>query len=335
MILITDLRQNRDQVLARLNRRGTDYTDEVDAVLRTDANIRSLQQELEQSQSIINSGSREIGKLKKAGQGESVEAEMLWASVTLAKDAVMGLPEELRGAHASLVYQLQKLPNALNNIVPDGISPADNELVRDWGTPTPTPLPHWELVKTHKLVDFELGNKVSGAGFPVYTGFGARLQRALIAFFLDRAVSAGYTEYQVPLLVNQASVTGTGQYPDKDGQMYHDAKDNLFLIPTAEVPLTNLYRDTIVPVSELPIKLTGYTPCFRREAGSYGAEVRGLNRLHQFDKVEIVQITPRGQRSRPRGNVALRGRAADSLGAAPPGAAPVRRGYGLHLGDDV
>jgi len=189
---------------------------------------------------------------------------------------------------------LYKIPNIPHESVPAGRSADDNEVVREGGTKPKLPtgsLPHWELIKKYDIIDFELGIKITGAGFPVYKGQGARLQRALVNFFLDEARDAGYTEVQPPILVNEASGYGTGQLPDKEGQMYHDAADNLYLIPTSEVPITNLYRDEIIPVEKLPVRNTGYTPCFRREAGSWGADVRGLNRLHQFDKVEIVQIT--------------------------------------------
>lgn len=214
-------------------------------------------------------------------------------SVDLKAD-IKRLSDELTQAESAIQQLLYKLPNLPHASVPEGRSAQDNEVVREHGAKPELPVgaqPHWELIKKYDIIDFELGIKITGAGFPVYKGQGARLQRGLINFFLDEARAAGYTEIQPPILVNEASGYGTGNLPDKEGQMYHDAADNLYLIPTAEVPVTNLYRDEIIPVEKLPIRNTAYTPCFRREAGSWGADVRGLNRLHQFDKVEIVQIT--------------------------------------------
>ncbi|MEO8934404.1 MAG: serine--tRNA ligase, partial [Xanthomarina sp.] len=225
--------------------------------------------------------------------GKTSEANVLKEKTTQLKDTTKVLTDKLNQTADALNELLYKIPNVPHISVPKGTKEEDNEVVYSEGT-IPTldkdALPHWELAKKYDIIDFELGNKITGAGFPVYKGKGARLQRALIAYFLDKNTDAGYTEYQLPLLVNEASGFGTGQLPDKEGQMYHVTGDNLYLIPTAEVPGTNIFRDVILEESELPIGITGYTPCFRREAGSYGAHVRGLNRLHQFDKVEILRV---------------------------------------------
>jgi len=225
--------------------------------------------------------------------GEKAKAELLKSKTTEFKEQTKDLTEKLNEFASKLEEELYKLPNLPAEIVPNGKTADDNENVFEHGK-VPTlhqeALPHWELIKKYDIVDFELGTKITAPGFPVYKGKGAKLQRALISYFLDKNIDAGYQEYQVPHLVNEASAYGTGQLPDKDGQMYHDAKDNLYLIPTAEVPVTNIFRDVILQENELPVLATGYTPCFRREAGSWGAHVRGLNRLHQFDKVEIVRL---------------------------------------------
>jgi seryl-tRNA synthetase len=235
--------------------------------------------------------SKQIGDLMKSGAHS--EATELKAKTAQLKEQTAQLKEQLEQYTADLAQELYKIPNTPAAIVPEGKTPDDNLNVHQEGA-IPVlhegALPHWELVKKYDIIDFELGVKITGAGFPVYKGKGAKLQRALITYFLDKNTEAGYLEYQVPHLVNEASGFGTGQLPDKEGQMYHDATDNLYLIPTAEVPVTNIFRDVILNESELPVMCTGYTPCFRREAGSYGAHVRGLNRLHQFDKVEIVRI---------------------------------------------
>jgi len=238
-----------------------------------------------------NKLSKDIGELMKGG--EKAKAEILKEKTVALKEKSKELTEVLNTVSDQMIHELYKLPNMPADVVPEGKSADDNETVFEEGA-IPVlhegAMPHWELAKKYDIIDFELGTKISGAGFPVYKGKGARLQRALISYFLDKNTDAGYKEYQVPHLINEASGYGTGQLPDKEGQMYHVGIDDLYLIPTAEVPVTNMFRDVILQESELPVMCTGYTPCFRREAGSYGAHVRGLNRLHQFDKVEIVRI---------------------------------------------
>ena len=293
MLQLTVLREQTNQVVAGLSKKNyKNAAQEVAAILELDQQRRSVQNEHDEMQSRANSISKEIGILMKNGERE--KAESYKTETTELKQQAKLLAERLSVIEEDLQNALYKLPNTAHESVPEGRTPEDNEIVLEHGE-IPTlhegALPHWELIQKYDIIDFDLGNKISGAGFPVYKKQGARLQRALINFFLDEAMKAGYIEIQPPILVNEASGYGTGQLPDKDGQMYHATEDNLYLIPTAEVPITNLYRDVIVPVEQLPIKNTGHTPCFRREAGSWGADVRGLNRLHQFDKVEIVQIT--------------------------------------------
>ncbi|MBL6607855.1 MAG: serine--tRNA ligase, partial [Flavobacteriaceae bacterium] len=260
-------------------------------VLKLDEQRRATQAQLDETLAQSNTFSKEIGQLFQNGQPQ--KANILKEKTTQLKAQSKVLQEQLSEFAQALQEVLWTIPNLPNAIVPAGSSDQDNEVVLQEGD-IPSlhegALPHWELAKIYDLIDFELGVKITGAGFPVYKGYGARLQRALIAYFLDKNTNAGYTEYQVPHLVNEASGFGTGQLPDKEGQMYHVTGDNLYLIPTAEVPVTNLFRDVLLNQSDLPVCCTGYTPCFRREAGSYGAHVRGLNRLHQFDKVEIVRI---------------------------------------------
>ncbi|MFN4199075.1 MAG: serine--tRNA ligase, partial [Flavobacterium sp.] len=263
----------------------------VDRVLDLDEKRRATQVSLDDLKAEQNRISKEVGQLMKSGQRE--EAEQLKSKTAALKEQDKQLAEQLDQLASALAEELYKIPNAPAAIVPEGKTPEDNLTVHQEGD---IPVlhegatPHWDLAKKYDLIDFELGVKITGAGFPVYKGKGAKLQRALITYFLDKNTEAGYQEFQVPHLVNEASGYGTGQLPDKEGQMYHVGIDDLYLIPTAEVPVTNLYRDVILSENELPVKCTGYTPCFRREAGSYGAHVRGLNRLHQFDKVEIVRI---------------------------------------------
>ena len=293
MLQISVLRDQTDLVLAGLAKKhyATAETD-VAAILDLDIRRRYLQTNRDTNQAEANRLSRHIGDLMKAGDKEGAAA-LKDESANL-KIALVIASEKLPEVEKTLQQLLYKLPNLPHASVPQGRHAADNETIREAGTKPalgPDAQPHWELIKKYDIIDFELGNKITGAGFPVYKGQGARLQRGLINFFLDEARAAGYTEMQPPILVNEASGYGTGNLPDKDGQMYHDAKDDLYLIPTAEVPLTNIYRDEIIPAEKLPIRIAGHTPCFRREAGSWGADVRGLNRLHQFDKIEIVQIT--------------------------------------------
>ncbi|WP_210487525.1 serine--tRNA ligase [Rufibacter aurantiacus] len=292
MLQIPVLREQTDLVLAGLQKRNyPNAAQEVQALLDLDQKRRSLQTERDELLGRANALAKEIGGLMKSGQKE--QAEALKTETADLKLRTKSLDEEVQNLEQALQQALYKLPNIPHSSVPAGRSAEDNEVVLEHGTIPTLPQnaqPHWDLIKQYDIIDFELGIKITGAGFPVYKGQGARLQRALINFFLDEALKAGYTEVQPPIVVNEASGYGTGQLPDKEGQMYHATADNLYLIPTAEVPITNLYRDEIIPEGKLPIKNVGYTPCFRREAGSWGADVRGLNRLHQFDKVEIVQI---------------------------------------------
>jgi seryl-tRNA synthetase len=263
----------------------------VDEVIQLDDKRRQTQTSLDNISAEANAASKQIGELMRAGKKE--EAETLKSKTGAWKEEIKNLGEQLTAVEEELYQKLVLLPNLPHSSVPKGFTPEDNEVVLENGDKPnlpPTALPHWELAAKYNLIDFELGVKITGAGFPVYKNKGAKLQRALINYFIDEAEKAGYSEVSVPLMVNEASGFGTSQLPDKEGQMYFVGLDNLYLIPTAEVPITNLYRDVILKGDELPIKNCGHTPCFRREAGSYGAHVRGLNRLHQFDKVEIVQI---------------------------------------------
>lgn len=293
MLLVNQIRENFDAVLAGLQKRNfPDATAVLEQVIALDDQRKSSQTQRDQLQAESNSISKQIGVLMKNGQRE--EAEKVKSRTAELKTEIKALEDSTTQAEEDLKALLYTIPNIPHLSVPAGKSADDNEVVLENGA-IPTlhedKLPHWELIKKYDIIDFDLGVKITGAGFPVYKGKGARLQRALINFFLDEALKAGFAEVQPPILVNEDSGYGTGQLPDKEGQMYHATADNLYLIPTAEVPITNLYRDVILSEEELPVKNVGYTPCFRREAGSWGAHVRGLNRLHQFDKVEIVQIT--------------------------------------------
>lgn len=291
MLQVAYIRQNKEEVLSRLAKKNFDATAAIENVLKLDDERRKLLGEKEESQAKINSSSRQIQQLMTGGQRE--EAEKIKAEVVEIKNSMVSVSERLASTEKQLEDELVLLPNVAHETVPAGNSPEENEVVREGGRQpelSKGALAHWDLAKKYDLIDFELGNKVTGSGFPFYKGQGAKLQRALIQMFLDYNIEAGYTEYQAPLLVNESSAYSTGQLPDKEGQMYHVTGDNLYLIPTAEVPLTNIFRNEIIPADRLPVKITGYTPCFRREAGSYGKDVRGLNRLHQFDKVEIVQV---------------------------------------------
>jgi seryl-tRNA synthetase len=291
MLELQYLRNHTEEAKKRLNKRPGYDTGVIDELIASDDERKRLQADLDAVLAEQNALAKEIGKLY--GQGRKEEAEEK-------KTASAGLKEkssELQRLHdetsKSIQSMLLLLPNLLQQGVPKGKSEADNEVVRTGGVPPQLPeqaLPHWDLASKYNIIDFETGNKITGSGFPLYRGKGARLQRALISWFLDKAMEEGYTEFIPPLLVNEDSGYGTGQLPDKEGQMYHVTVDELYLVPTAEVPLTNIYRNTILQEKELPLRMTAYTPCFRREAGSYGKDVRGLNRLHQFDKVEIVQV---------------------------------------------
>ena len=291
MLQIQAIRENTDKVVKALNKRGFKSEEIIPKILDLDATRREIQTELDQVLAESNQLSESIGKLFKSGKAS--EAEPLKAKSSELKEHSKELSERLHEVANELESLLYQVPNMPNEIVPEGKSPEENEVVFSKGV-IPSlhagAKPHWELASDYDLIDFELGVKISGAGFPVYKGKGARLQRALINFFLDQNIKAGYAEVQPPHLINEASGYGTGQLPDKEGQMYHVTGDDLYLIPTAEVPVTNILRDSLLKEEELPISMTAYTPCFRREAGSYGADVRGLNRLHQFDKVEIVRV---------------------------------------------
>ncbi|MCB0695755.1 MAG: serine--tRNA ligase [Chitinophagaceae bacterium] len=290
MLPIQLFRQNRDLVIAGLEKKNFKEIELVDRIIGLDEQRRHIQAENDSILAATNAASKEIGKLMASGKKE--EAEQAKAQVAQNKDKTKELTERLNELEAELQDTIVKLPNLPHNSVPVGKTPEDNEVVRQHGeTPdlSAQKLPHWELTEKYGLIDFETGTKITGSGFPVYMGLGAKLQRALISFFLDHNINAGYKEYYPPYVVNEESAFGTGQLPDKEGQMYL-TQDNYYLIPTAEVPVTNIYRDTITAEAELPVKMTAYTPSFRREAGSYGKDVRGLNRVHQFDKVEIVQI---------------------------------------------
>lgn len=291
MLQLHTIRENKETIITALKKRNIDAGPMIAKVLELDEKRRSIQTELDATLAESNKISKEIGILFKTGKAQ--EANVLKEKTAGLKETSKQLGDALNETAEALQEQLYLIPNVPNALVPAGNSEADNEEVfREGNIPTlfEGALPHWELAKKYDIIDFELGVKITGAGFPVYKGKGARLQRALISYFLDKNTEAGYTEMQVPHMVNEASGYGTGQLPDKEGQMYHVTADDLYLIPTAEVPVTNLHRDDILAESDFPIKYTGYTPCFRREAGSYGAHVRGLNRLHQFDKVEIVRM---------------------------------------------
>jgi seryl-tRNA synthetase len=292
MLIPAHVREHFDQVVAGLQKRNIDAAPQLTTLLSLDEKRRATQATLDQTLAQANAIAKEIGQLFKQGASEEATAKKQESAAL--KASSKELQDTLQEVATQLQEVLYQLPNIPHPSVPSGNSDQDNEEVLQKGN-IPTldddALPHWELAKKYKLIDFELGAKITGAGFPVYTGKGAKLQRALINYFLDFNTAAGYGEVQVPHLVNEASGLGTGQLPDKEGQMYHVTEDDLYLIPTAEVPVTNLYRDSLIHEDELPVKLTAYTPCFRREAGSYGAHVRGLNRLHQFDKVEVVRIS--------------------------------------------
>ncbi len=291
MLQLQAIREHKEVIAQALTKRNIDASTLLEEVLQLDETRRSKQTQLDSTLAESNTLSKEIGMLFK--NGKAAEANVLKTKTATLKEATKNLQEDLNSATASLQVLLYQIPNVPHPSVPAGNSEEDNEEVFNEGEIpklNAKALPHWELAKKYDIIDFELGVKIAGAGFPVYKGKGARLQRALIAYFLDKNTAAGYTEIQVPHLVNEASGYGTGQLPDKEGQMYHITADDLYLIPTAEVPVTNIFRDTILNAKDFPICYTGYTPCFRREAGSYGAHVRGLNRLHQFDKVEIVRV---------------------------------------------
>lgn len=293
MLTLKQIRDERELTVARLAKKGVDAAPVIDKIIALDDRRKAIQQELDGNLAEQNKIAKEIGGLFKSGKAD--EANVLKEKVAGLKEQSKALETEQAQVIADMEAQIVTLPNRPAEIVPEGKVAEDNVVVKMGGPKAEQlkgegVLPHWELARKYDIIDFELGNKLTGAGFPVYKGKGARLQRALINFFLDANTAAGFLEVEPPIMVNEASGFGTGQLPDKEGQMYHATVDNFYLIPTAEVPVTNIFRDVIVDEKELPIKMTAYTPCFRREAGSYGKDVRGLNRLHQFDKVEIVQV---------------------------------------------
>lgn len=290
MIPIQSIRDNKDLVIERLEIKHFDARAIVREILDIDKQRRDTQKELDDLKAENNRSAKEIGQLFKSGEVE--KATVMRERVAKSKTDIQAKEQHLNELQEEQRELLTQLPNVPCHDVPVGKSPKDNKEIRSGGkiNNAKNLIPHWDLAARYELIDFELGNKITGAGFPVYRGKGARFQRALLNYFLDKNTEAGYQEVQAPILVNEDSAFGTGQLPDKEGQMYHVTGDNLYLIPTAEVPLTNMFRNSLLQESELPVKITGYTPCFRREAGSYGKDVRGLNRLHQFDKVELVQI---------------------------------------------
>lgn len=292
MLLPNFIKENREDILEALKKRNFQETHLLDEIIDLDQKRKDIQSESDNLLASVNKSSKEIGGLFKQGKRE--EASSIQAQVKEWKTTLEGLKVKAEEVKGKLEEALFSVPNVPHPSVPAGNTDEDNEVYQDWEKEFPKlhegNQPHWELIDKYDIVDLKLGVKLTGAGFPVYKDKGAKLQRALITFFLDEADKAGYLEYMTPHMVNEASARGTGQLPDKEGQMYHDAQDDLYLIPTAEVTVTNIYRDVIVEEKDFPIKMTAYTPCFRREAGSYGAHVRGLNRLHQFDKVEIVRI---------------------------------------------
>jgi len=291
MLQIAYIRNNKEEVKQRLAVKNFAELDLVDEILSLDEERKKLQQEFDNTQAKVNSTSKEIGQLMAKGQKEDAESRK--QEVVTLKSSLQPISDRLAIVEKQLQDVLVKLPNLPSDKVPPGKTPADNIVVRAGGTEpklSADALPHWELIKKYDIVDFETGAKITGSGFPLYKGKGAKLQRALIQYFLDFNTAVGYTEYLPPFMVNEATAYGTGQLPDKEGQMYFMQADNFYMIPTSEVPLTNIYRDEIVKEENLPIKMTAYSPCFRREAGSFGKDVRGLNRVHQFDKVEIVQL---------------------------------------------
>ena len=291
MLQLQIIRQDPEAVKERLAFRNFANPEIVDLVLSLDDQRKKLQLEIDNTQAQVNSASREIGNLMKSGKKEDAEAKK--AEVTKLKDSLQPLSTRITEVEEQLHNELVKLPNLPSKNVPKGKTAEDNKVIKEGGKKPSLPtdaLAHWDLIEKYDIVNFELGAKITGRGFPVYKGKGAKLQRALVQYFLDFNTAAGYTEYNPPLMVNKDSAFGTGQLPDKEGQMYYMQEDDFYLIPTSEVPVTNIYRDVILKNEDLPVKMTAFSPCFRREAGSFGKDVRGLNRVHQFEKVEIVQL---------------------------------------------
>lgn len=291
MLQVSVLRNNTEDVKKRLAIKHFGQPELVDIIVALDNERKKLQADFDATQAKVNAASREIGKLMATGKKD--EAEGIKNEVAGWKATLEPLKEQMTKVEQELQDKLVLLPNLPSADVPEGKSPEENVIVREGGQKpvlAADAVPHWDLIKQYDLIDFETGAKITGSGFPLYKGKGAKLQRALVQYFLNFNTDAGYTEYLPPFMVNEASAFATGQLPDKEGQMYHATADNFFLIPTAEVPVTNIYRDTILKAEDLPVKMTAYSPCFRREAGSFGKDVRGLNRVHQFEKVEIIQI---------------------------------------------
>jgi seryl-tRNA synthetase len=291
MLQVSTISENLEKITKSMLKRNIDIKSILEKIIETDNNRRSTQSSLDNSLASSNQLAKEIGEFFKSG--ETKKAGILKEKAGFLKKESKNFSEKLSNIIKELNNLLLEVPNIPHELVPSGSTESDNKEIFKWGSIPElkeSALPHWDLASKYDIIDFELGNKITGAGFPVYKDKGAKIQRALINYFLDKNTKAGYKEFQVPILVNEDSGTGTGQLPDKEGQMYYIKEDNLYLVPTAEVPLTNIFRNKIIKASELPICLTSYTPCFRREAGSYGSHVRGLNRLHQFDKVEIVRI---------------------------------------------
>lgn len=291
MLQIQLFRTEKERILEGLKKKHFKNLEIVDEIIALDEQKRTIQQESESYQAQMNAASKSIGQLMASGDKAGAEAKK--AEVNTMKEAAKDAAAKLATLEEELTQKILQLPNLPHTSVPEGKTPEENEVVRTGGEMPnldAAALPHWEITTKYNLIDFELGTKITGSGFPVYINKGARLQRALISYFLDYNIENGYTEYYPPHMVNEASAYGTGQLPDKEGQMYHMQTDNFYMIPTAEVPVTNIYRDEIIKADQLPVMMTAYTPCFRREAGSYGKDVRGLNRLHQFDKVELVQL---------------------------------------------
>jgi seryl-tRNA synthetase len=291
MLEMQRIRTEKEAIIEGLRKRNMDVSPIIDAILDKDQLWRGHKTELETVSAALNQIAKTVGELFR--QGKQAEADAAKAETAVLKTQESSLKETVQTLEGEITQLMYQLPNVPNELVKSGKSELDNETIEEFGSKQTfegEALPHWEITKKYDLIDFETGVKITGAGFPIYKGKGAKLQRALISFFLDEASAAGYEEFIPPLVVNEASGYGTGQLPDKEGQMYYINEDDLYLIPTAEVPLTNIYRDVLLPSEDFSIKMTGYTPCFRREAGSYGKDVRGLNRLHQFDKVEIVRI---------------------------------------------
>jgi seryl-tRNA synthetase len=294
MLTLKQIKEDKEKLIQGLKKRNwsDDELHIIDDILEVDKTRRASQTELDQNLAQVNSISKEIGLLFKQGKRE--EAEKLRGKVISFREKIKELEEQSRESISALDQLLLNVPNTPHELVPGGNTDEDNQIVKNWDKGFPdlgdNPLAHWDLAEKYKLIDFKLGVKLTGSGFPVFRGKGAKLERALIWFFLDEAIKAGYEEFIPPLMVNADSARATGQLPDKEGQMYHITEDNFYMIPTAEVPVTNIYRNSILKETDFPIKLTAYSPCFRREAGSYGSDVKGLNRVHQFDKVEIVQM---------------------------------------------